>query len=67
VVSSGVHEQHAEKHNMASNTTSLGVVDFDGGDGSNLGYLDIDEAIEEKRLEWAIGIAKVDAGSTYLT
>lgn len=39
-----VHQEHAEKHDMASDTTSLGVVNLDGGNGTNLRNLDVEEA-----------------------
>lgn len=43
VVRGGVHQQHAEEHDVASNTAGLGVVDLDGGDLSELGLLHVEE------------------------
>lgn len=42
-MSSGIHEHHAEQHDMASNATRLGVVDLQGSDRTNLSLLDIVE------------------------
>jgi hypothetical protein len=42
-VSGGVHEQHAKKHDMASNATRLCVVNLKSRHGTNLGLLDIEE------------------------
>lgn len=44
VVCCGVHEQHAEQHDMASDATSLGVVDLKSNLRSNLTLLYIEEA-----------------------
>jgi len=41
-----VHQQHAKKHYVTSDTTGLCVVDFDGSNRPNLGFLDIKEAVE---------------------
>lgn len=41
----GVHEQHAKKHDVTCDTTSLGVVDLDGSNRTNLTQLNIEEAI----------------------
>jgi hypothetical protein len=38
-----IHQEHAEKHHMPSNTSGLCIVDFDGGNLSDLGLLDIEE------------------------
>lgn len=51
MVRSGVHEQHAEEHDMARNTARLGVVNLDGKHWSNLGSLDVEEAVEKLALE----------------
>jgi hypothetical protein len=46
VVSGCVHQQHAEKHNVTSHTTSLSVVDLYGSVGSNLRLLDVEKTGE---------------------
>jgi hypothetical protein len=43
-VGSGVHEKHAEQHNMSRDSTCFGVVDLNGSDWSNLSLLDVEEA-----------------------
>ena len=43
-VRGGVHEEHAEEHDVAGDAAGLGVVDFDGGDGADLGLFDVEEA-----------------------
>jgi hypothetical protein len=40
----GVNQEHAEQHDVTSNATSLGVVDFEGDLGTDLGLLDVVEA-----------------------
>lgn len=45
MMGSGVHQQHAEEHDVAGDTTGLSVVDLYGKDRSNLGSLNIEEAI----------------------
>lgn len=40
----GIHEQHAQKHDMASHTAGLSVVNLDSRFGSDLGLLDVEEA-----------------------
>lgn len=45
VVGGSIHQQHAKKHDMACDTTSLGIVDLNSGDGSNLRLLHVIEAI----------------------
>lgn len=55
VVSSRVHEQHAEEHDMASDTTGLGVVDLDRKHRSNLRPLDVEKAVVvSRRTELAV-------------
>lgn len=44
VVGSRVHQQHAEKHHVSSNSTGLGVVNLERQHGSNLRPLNIEEA-----------------------
>jgi hypothetical protein len=61
-VGSCVHQKHAEKHDMSSNTTSFRVVDLDGCDLSDLGFLDIEEAEDVSLL-----VMEDKTGSTYLT
>lgn len=43
VVGGGVHEEHAEEHDMTSDATSLGVVDLDGGLRTELSLFDVEE------------------------
>ena len=45
VVGGGVHQEHAEQHDVAGDTTRLGVVDLDGSDRADLTLLNIVEAI----------------------
>lgn len=51
-----VHQEHAEKHNVASGTTGLNVVNLHSGYRTNLGLLDIVEAVhcQLKTLLFAI-------------
>lgn len=42
-VSSGIHEHHAEQHDMASNATRLGVMDLQSSDRTDLSLLDVVE------------------------
>lgn len=42
-VRSRVDQKHAEQHDVASNTTGLGIMDFKGNFGTDLGSLDIVE------------------------
>lgn len=44
VVSSRVHQQHAEKHHVAGNSTGLGVVDLKRQHGSDLRPLNVEKA-----------------------
>ena len=44
VVCGRVHEEHAEKHDVASDTARLRVVDLQGENRSDLRDLDVDEA-----------------------
>ena len=44
-VGGGIHEKHAEEHDVSSDSTGLGVVDLDSSDWSNLVLLDVEEAI----------------------
>lgn len=46
VMSSRVHQKHAEEHNVAGNTTSLRVVNFDSQFWSNLRLLHIEETTQ---------------------
>jgi len=50
-VGSGVHEKHAEEHDVASNTTGLLVVDIKCETWTKLGSLDVEEA-EAKLAPW---------------
>jgi hypothetical protein len=45
VMSRCVHQQHAEKHDVAGDATSLRVVNLHGRDRTNLGLLDVEEAV----------------------
>lgn len=40
----GVHQKHAEEHDVAGDATGLGVVDLDGRLGTKLEALDVVEA-----------------------
>jgi hypothetical protein len=44
VVSGRVDQQHAEKHNVSSNTASFGVVDLESNLRANLSTLNVEEA-----------------------
>ena len=44
VVGSGIHQNHAEQHDVTSDTTRLGIMNLNGSDGSNLRLLNIEEA-----------------------
>lgn len=46
VVGRGVHQQHAEQHDVSSNTTWLGVMNLDRSLGPNLRLLDVVEAVD---------------------
>lgn len=39
----GVHQEHAQQHDMASDTTGITIVDLQGGERSGLEFLDIEE------------------------
>jgi len=43
-VRGGVHEKHAEEHDVAGDAAGLGVVDLDGGFRADLGAFDVEEA-----------------------
>jgi hypothetical protein len=43
VVCRGIHEEHTQQHDMASDATRLRIVDLHGGFRPNLGPLDIEE------------------------
>lgn len=43
MVGRGVHQQHAKKHNVSRDTTSLCVVDLKSNLGSHLHTLDVEE------------------------
>jgi hypothetical protein len=43
-VGSCIHQKHAQKHNVSSNSTSLGVMNLNGSDRSNLHSLNVEEA-----------------------
>lgn len=45
VVSSGVDEQHAQQHDVSSDTTGFGVVNLKGNLGTDLSALDVEEAV----------------------
>ena len=45
VVGSGVDQKHEQKHEMSSDTTSLGVVDLKRDLGSHLYSLNVEEAV----------------------
>lgn len=61
MVSCGVHQKHAEQHDVSSDATSLGVVDLKGDLWPNLDTLYIVEAIAVSSALATKGIA------TYLT
>jgi len=42
-VGSGIHQQHAEQHNMTSNTTGVHVVDLECEERSNLRLFDVEK------------------------
>jgi hypothetical protein len=44
VVRRGVHQEHAQKHDMAGDATGLSVVNLNSGDGANLRLFDVVEA-----------------------
>lgn len=44
MVGGRVHQKHAQKHNVPSHTAGLDVVNLNGRNGTNLGFLDIIEA-----------------------
>lgn len=44
VMGGRVHQEHAKEHDMASDTTWLGVVDLDGCHWPDLCLLDVEEA-----------------------
>ena len=46
VVCSCVHEEHAQKHDVACDTPSLGVVNIEGGLGADLAQFDVEETVE---------------------
>lgn len=43
MVCGGVHEQHDQKHDVASNTACLSIMDLDSRDRSDLALLDVEE------------------------
>jgi hypothetical protein len=45
VMSSSVHQKHAEQHDVARDTTRLDVMNLDSSDWTNLGLLDVEEAL----------------------
>jgi hypothetical protein len=40
-----VHQQHAQEHNVTSNSTSLGIMNLNSSDRSDLSTFDIEEAV----------------------
>ncbi len=44
MVRSGVHEKHAQEHDMARNASSFCVMNLESGDLSNLRSLNVEEA-----------------------
>lgn len=40
-----VHQEHAEQHDVPGDAAGLGVEDLDGGEGAELGALDVEEAV----------------------
>ena len=59
---SGVHQEHTQKHNMASDSTSFSVVDLDCSNRTKLIFLNIEEAVTE--LTGDIYLSRI---KTYLT
>ena len=55
VVGRGIHQQHAEQHDVASDTSRLGVVNLDRSLGPDLGLLDVVET-ENMRLVFPVTI-----------
>ena len=45
VVGGCVHQEHAKQHEMASDTTGLGIVDLHRRHRPDLGFLDVEEAM----------------------
>lgn len=43
MVSSGIHQKHTQKHDVPSDTTGFSVVDLDGGNGTDLVPLNVEE------------------------
>jgi hypothetical protein len=66
VMSSGVYEQHAQQHNVSSNSTRLGVVNLERDLGSDLGLLDVVEvdvmrrSVDDGKQEHAVGYLSVE-------
>jgi hypothetical protein len=44
-MSGRVHQDHAQEHNVSSNSTSLGIMNLNSGDRSDLSFLDVEEAV----------------------
>jgi len=57
MVGGRVHQEHAKKHDMPSHTTGLDVVNLNGRNRTNLGFLDI---IEAEMLLVALFVFRLD-------
>jgi len=62
VVRGGVHQEHAQKHDMAGDATGLSVVNLNSGNRANLRLFNVVEA-----GGWLASISQDNFGVTYLT
>ena len=66
-VGGGVHEEHAEEHDVAGDAADLGVVDLDRGDGADLGLFDVEEAGIAVSMSYLFGEGGYHMDRAYLT